>query len=99
MDYTPLSTRQFGGCLGATPKAWTYSGGSWVHRPKRICIDFYADGGVTFSGMVPRRPDDYLAIGFDYSGISDRAHGFDLDFGLPVARNFEALLNLLHHAA
>ena len=32
-------------------------------------IDFYADGGVTFSGMVPRRPDDYLAIGFDYSGI------------------------------
>ena len=59
-------------------------------------IDFYADGGVTFSGMVPRRPDDYLAIGFDYSGISDRAHGFDLDSGLPVARNFEALLEICY---
>jgi porin len=62
----------------------------------RNLVDFYADGGVNFSGMVPRRPDDYLAIGFDYSSISDRAHGFDLDSGVPVARNFEALLEICY---
>jgi porin len=62
----------------------------------RNLVDFYVDGGVNFSGMVPRRPDDYLAIGFDYSGISDRAHGFDLESGLPVARNFEALLEICY---
>jgi hypothetical protein len=26
-------------------------------------VDFYADGGITFTGMIPRRPDDSLAVG------------------------------------
>ncbi|MGB0055534.1 MAG: carbohydrate porin [Methyloceanibacter sp.] len=39
----------------------------------RNLIDFYADGGITFSGMIPRRPDDSLAIGVAYTGISDRS--------------------------
>jgi porin len=35
---------------------------------------------------IPHRPDDSLAIGFAYAGISDQVHGFDVDAGSPVAR-------------
>ena len=62
----------------------------------RNLIDFYADGGITFSGMIPRRPDDSFAIGLAYTGISDQVHGFDVDSGLPVARNYEALLEICY---
>ena len=62
----------------------------------RNLIDFYADGGVTFSGMIRRRPDDSFAIGFAYTGISDQVHGFDIDSGAPVARNYEALLEICY---
>ena len=40
-------------------------------------VDFYADGGITFSGMIPQRAEDILGIGFAYTGISSEAHGFD----------------------
>jgi porin len=62
----------------------------------RNLVDFYADGGITFSGMIPRRPDDSFAIGVAYTGISNRVHGFDIDSGLPVARNYEALLEICY---
>ena len=52
----------------------------------RNLVDFYADGGITFSGMIRSRPDDSFAIGVAYTGISDEVHGFDIDSGLPVAR-------------
>ena len=61
-------------------------------------IDFYADGGVTFTGMIPHRPNDALGIGFIYTGISNRVHGFDLDLGLPVARAFEELFEICYTA-
>lgn len=59
-------------------------------------IDIYFDTGVTFTGMIPGRPDDGLAIGFAYTGISDQAHGFDVDLGEPVARNYEALIEVCY---
>jgi porin len=59
-------------------------------------IDFYAEAGITFSGMIPHRPDDGLGIAFAYTGISDQVHGFDVDSGLPVARNYEALLEICY---
>lgn len=62
----------------------------------RNLVDFYADGGVTFSGMIPRRPDDSFAIGLAYTGISDRVSAFDVDSGLPVTRNYEALLEICY---
>jgi porin len=58
----------------------------------RNLVDFYADGGITFSGMIAHRPEDSLAIGFAYTGISNDVHTFDLNSGMPVARTFEALL-------
>jgi len=62
----------------------------------RNLIDFYADTGLTFSGMIPGRPADSFAIGFAYTGISDRVNGFDVDFGEPVARNYEALIEICY---
>jgi porin len=62
----------------------------------RNLIDFYADGGVTFSGIIPHRSDDQLGIGFAYTGISKDAHGLDLDTGLSVARSYEALLEICY---
>ncbi len=62
----------------------------------RNLIDFYVDSGITFTGMIPGRPDDGLAIGFAYTGISDQVHAFDVDSGEPVARNYEALLEICY---
>jgi porin len=42
-------------------------------------VDFYADGGVTFSGMIPHRAEDTLGVGLAYTGISNDVHGFDGD--------------------
>jgi porin len=62
----------------------------------RNLIDFYADGGVTFTGMIPGRPDDAFAVGFAYTNISDDVSAFDVDFGEPVARNYEALIEICY---
>jgi porin len=62
----------------------------------RNLIDFYADGGVTFTGMIPGRPDDAFAVGFAYTNISNRVSAFDVDFGEPVARNYEALIEICY---
>jgi porin len=64
----------------------------------RNLIDFYVEGGVTFTGMIAHRSDDSLAIGVAYSGVSGQVHGFDLDSGLPVARTYEALLEICYTA-
>jgi porin len=60
----------------------------------RNLIDFYFDGGLTFTGMFRNRPNDALAIGFAYTNISDRVSAFDVDLGEPVARNYEALIEV-----
>lgn len=57
----------------------------------RNLLDFYADAGVTFTGMIPQRPDDSLALGLAYTRISDQVHASDVDSGLTVVRNFEML--------
>jgi porin len=62
----------------------------------RNLIDFYFDGGITFSGMFRRRPDDAFAIGFAYTGISDHVTAFDVTTGEPVARNYEMLLEICY---
>src|SRR5581483_7576288 len=61
-------------------------------------VDFYADGGITFRGMIPHRSDDVLGIGLAYTGISSKAHDFDIDSGLPVARTQEVLAELCYAA-
>ena len=61
-------------------------------------IDFYADGGITFSGMMPGRAHDKLGIGLAYTGISSEVHSFDGGPGPPSARTFEALLEICYTA-
>jgi porin len=59
-------------------------------------VDFYADMGLTFTGMIPGRPDDALALGFAYTGISGRAKGSDRDSGLSVLQDYESLLEVAY---
>ena len=53
----------------------------------RNLIDFYFDGGITFSGMIPGRPADTFAIGFAYTNISDDVSAFDVDLGEAAIRS------------
>jgi porin len=62
----------------------------------RNLVDFYFDGGVTFTGMFKTRPNDALAVGFAYTGISDQVHAYDVDLGESVARNYEALIEICY---
>ena len=62
----------------------------------RNLVDFYADTGLTFTGMIPGRPDDAVAIGFAYTGISDDAGAFDVDSGETISRNYEALIEICY---
>jgi porin len=62
----------------------------------RNLIDFYFDGGVTFTGMFRMRPNDALAVGFAYTNISDQVSAFDVDFGEPAPRNYESLVEICY---
>jgi porin len=62
-------------------------------------IDFYADGGIIFSGMIPARPDDKFGASIMFARYSDAARAFDRDLtaftGAPgTVRSFEANLEL-----
>jgi porin len=48
-------------------------------------VNFYADGGFTFKGAIPGRPEDMLGLGFAYAKVSKRARSLDRD-----ARDFGA---------
>ena len=62
----------------------------------RNVVDFYADGGVSFLGMIPNRPEDSLAIGFAYTGISDEVDATDLDVVMPGTGDYEALFEICY---
>ena len=61
-------------------------------------VDFYAEAGFTFSGMIPARPDDILGIGFAYTGISSNAASADKDQALGVVRSYESLIEICYTA-
>jgi len=62
----------------------------------RNVVDFYADGGVSFLGMMPNRSEDSLAIGFAYTGISDEVDATDLDVVMPGTGDYEALFEICY---
>lgn len=62
----------------------------------RNLVDFYFDVGVTFTGMIPGRPDDALAIGYAYTGISDQVRAFNVDSGEPAGSGHEALIEVAY---
>ena len=74
-----------------------------VSTPDRNPVEFYLDGGIVFSGMLPGRPDDKVAATFLYSGISRDAGALDRDVifftGMPQPiRDYELNLALVYHA-
>jgi len=69
----------------------------------RNLISFYADGGLLYKGLVPRRPDDKIGIAAAYARVGDNARGLDSDIGLfgnffyPV-RSGEAMIEMIYQA-
>jgi porin len=74
-----------------------------VSAPDRNPVEFYLDGGILFSGMVPRRPDDKFGATFIYARASRDGAALDRDTisftGLPQpVRDFELTLALAYMA-
>jgi porin len=67
----------------------------------RSVFDLYIDGGLRIAGMVPRRPDDSIGLGFAYGRIGDgrRADQDAVALGSTVpVRDYEAVLELNYTA-
>jgi len=74
-----------------------------ISAPDRNPVEFYLDGGIVFSGMLPKRPDDKVAATFLYSRISRDAAALDRDMiaftGVPQPiRDYELNLALVYQA-
>lgn len=71
--------------------------------PSGNLVDLYADGGVTYKGLIPGRMNDTLGLGAAYARISRGARGLDRDATLfgqaatPV-RSSEAVIELSYQA-
>ncbi|WMT75424.1 carbohydrate porin [Bradyrhizobium sp. Ash2021] len=67
----------------------------------RNLINFYADGGLLYKGLVPGRPDDKVGVAFAHARIGDNARGLDADTGLfgnfffPV-RSSETMIEMMY---
>ena len=71
--------------------------------PDRNLIDFYVDGGIGVSGLVPGRPIDRFGVAVAYMRISDAARNLDRDSqffnGLPSpVRSNETLIEMIYEA-
>jgi porin len=62
----------------------------------RNLVDFYFDGGLTFTGMIPGRPNDALAIGYAYTGISNDVTANDITLREPGPRREEQLIEIAY---
>ncbi|MFD0987948.1 carbohydrate porin [Methyloligella solikamskensis] len=59
-------------------------------------IDFYGEAGVIFAGLIPARPDDAVAFGFEYTEISERAVASEVVSGAEAGRSYESLAELTY---
>jgi porin len=69
----------------------------------RNLISFYADGGVLYKGLVPRRPDDKVGIAAAYARVGNNARGLDQDIGffgnfLYPVRSGETAIEMMYQA-
>lgn len=60
-------------------------------------LDFYVDGGITFSGMIPWRSNDVIALGLAYSSVTN-LHGSDLLSSAIQTRAPETLFEVCYTA-
>jgi porin len=45
----------------------------------RNLVDFFADGGLVFAGLIPSRPEDRFGASFMYARFSNAVRAYDLD--------------------
>jgi porin len=69
----------------------------------RNLISFYADGGLLYKGLVPRRPDDKVGIAAAYARVGNNARGLDQDIGffgnfLCPVRSGETAIEMMYQA-
>jgi porin len=69
----------------------------------RNLIDLYFDGGLTFKGPLPGRPNDTVGLAFAYAHVSSEAAGREIDAAIlaqsPMpTQDFEAALELTYQA-
>jgi porin len=69
----------------------------------RNLINFYADGGLVYKGLIPLRPNDKVGVAAAYARVGDNARGLDADTGFfgnfffPV-RSGEAMIEMMYQA-
>ncbi len=69
----------------------------------RNLINFYADGGFIYKGLIARRPNDKVGVAAAYARVGDNARGLDSDIGLfgnffyPV-RSGETMVEMIYQA-
>lgn len=69
----------------------------------RNLISFYADGGMLYKGLLPRRPDDKIGIAAAYARVGGNARSLDADVGLfgnfiyPI-RTGETMIEMMYQA-
>ncbi len=69
----------------------------------RNLVDVYVDGGLTYKGLIPGRPDDTFGVSASYARISDAYRGLDRDTvfftGTPSpVRSSEAMVEVTYQA-
>lgn len=69
----------------------------------RNLVDVYVDGGLTYKGLIPGRPNDTFGVSASYARISDAYRGFERDSvfftGTPLAiRSSEAMVEVTYQA-
>jgi porin len=69
----------------------------------RNLINFYADGGLVYQGLIPGRPNDKVGAATAFARVGNNARGLDADTGLygnfyfPV-RSSETMIELMYQA-
>ena len=69
----------------------------------RNLINFYADAGLLYKGLINRRPDDKVGVAAGYARVGDNARGLDADIGsfgnffYPV-RSREVMVEMIYQA-
>ena len=58
----------------------------------RNLINFYLDGGVSYKGLLPGRPDDTVGVSGAYGHISSYVSAADQLVGGPLVRDFQATI-------
>lgn len=99
--YRPASVTEKG--VSASVPGITAFARAAYSPPDRNLIDFYADGGIGFVGLVPGRPLDRFGAGIAYLHISKAARQLDRDTqvftGLPTpVRSAETLIEVIYEA-